>query len=339
MMLLNLTPIEPNVNAVSIAAAIISILVLILIFLIGKEVAKILRSRRTGRAAARLHVRIVGLFCIVAAFPAILVAIVAGITLDLGLDRWFETQTKKIISSSVSIARAYQNESTRVLLGNTLSMAANLDRNRQLYVLDRQGFIRLFQLEARGRGLLSASIVNAEGEEIISSQVNTQKELPPVPEIALELATKGEPVPIPSGNTNLIAVVFKLQRIENTYLYTIVAIPPAVIDALRETKLNSETYQALETNRLPFQLTFALLYISVCLVVLLSAIWMGFSVANRIVTPIRRLMGAAGEVSEGNLDVNVDLTQSEGDLRFLGETFNEMVTDLRSQRTELSWKV
>jgi len=267
-------------NLVLIAAAVNGFLILVLLFLIGKEIAKIIRSRRKGRAASRLHVRIIGLFCLVAAFPAILVAIVAGITLDLGLDRWFEIRTKKIVESSVSVARAYQNESTRVLMGNTLSMAANLDRNRRLYVLDRERFIQLLTLEARGS-------------------------------------------------------VFKMQEIPNAYLYTVIAIPKSVIEAVRDTELNSADYNSLEQNRLPFQLAFAILYLGVCLIVLLSAIWMGISVANRIVTPIRRLMYAAQEVSDGNLDVKVDSRQSEGDMQFLNETFNVMLADLKTQQSDL----
>ena len=50
------------------------------------------------------------MFSLVAAIPAIMVAIVASITLDIGLDRWFELRTKTIISSSLSIADAYVQE-------------------------------------------------------------------------------------------------------------------------------------------------------------------------------------------------------------------------------------
>lgn len=335
MLLIGLTPIQPDKNMVLIAAAVNGFLILVLLFLIGKEIAKIIRSRRKGRAASRLHVRIIGLFCLVAAFPAILVAIVAGITLDLGLDRWFEIRTKKIVESSVSVARAYQNESTRVLMGNTLSMAANLDRNRRLYVLDRERFIQLLTLEARGRGFLAASLVKEDGSELIKSDIETKIEIPPLPNVALELAKNGDPVPIPPGNTNLIGSVFKMQEIPNAYLYTVIAVPPAVIEALRDTQLNSADYNSLQQNRLPFQLAFAMLYLGVCLIVLLSAIWMGISVANRIVTPIRRLMHAAKEVSDGNLDVKVDSSQSEGDMQFLNETFNVMLADLRTQQSDL----
>jgi two-component system nitrogen regulation sensor histidine kinase NtrY len=334
-MLIGLLPIQPDQNSVLVAAAVNGFLIAILIFLIGKEVAKILRSRRKGRAASRLHVRIIGLFCLVAGFPAIVVAVVAGVTLDQGLDRWFEMRTKNIVQSSVSIARAYQNESTRVLMGNTLSMAANLDRNRRLLVLDREGFKNVFTLESKGRGFLAASLVDGEGQEILASKLETQKSLPQLPGIALELAKKGDPVPIPPGNSNFVGVVFKLREITDTYLYTIIAIPPAVIEAVRETEMNSADYNALEQNRLPFQLAFALLYLGVCLVVILCAMWMGISVATRIVTPIRRLMAAAGEVSSGNLNVKVDMAQSEGDLRFLSETFNVMLEDLRTQQSDL----
>ncbi|MDJ0613017.1 MAG: PAS domain-containing sensor histidine kinase, partial [Rhizobiaceae bacterium] len=335
LVLIGLTPINPNNQyIVYSAAAVNGILILVLVFLIVREVLKILRSRAKGRAASRLHVRIIGLFCLVAAFPAVLVAIVAGVTLDLGLDRWFEIRTKRIVESSVSIARAYRNESTRVLLGNTLSMASNLDRNRRLYVLDRFGFESLFELETRGRGFLYAAIINTKGETQFEATLNEEQDIPKPPEIALELADKGDPVPTPPNN-NLIGAVFKLRQIPNSYLYSVIAIHPAVNDAIESTRINSEEYNNLEENRFPVQLAFALLYLGVCVIVLLCAIWMGISVATRIVTPIRRLIGTANEVSGGNLDVAVDVSQSEGDLRFLGETFNEMLGDLRHQQSEL----
>jgi len=335
MFLMGLLPISPDKNTVITAAIVNSVLIAILLFLIGKEVVKILSSRQKGRAASRLHVRIIGLFCLVAAFPAILVAIVAGITLDLGLDRWFEERTKNIVDSSISVAKAYQNESTRVLMGNTLSMASNLDRNRRLYVLDRERFAELFKLEARGRGFILAAIVDKEGVDQITAKAKTEKDLPTIPPIAIELAEKGDPVPVPLPNTNLVGAVFKLREIPNAYLYSLIAVPPAVVSALRQTEINSAEYNALEQNRLPVQFAAAILYLGVCLIVLLSAIWMGISVANRIVMPIRRLITAASEVSDGNLDVRVDARESEGDLHFLGKTFNVMLDDLRDQQTDL----
>ena len=88
------------------------------------------------------------MFALVAAIPAIMVAIVASITLDIGLDRWFEIRTKTIVNSSLSIAEAYVQENARNLQGTTLSMAYDLDSARSLYGLDRTGFLDLMSRQA-----------------------------------------------------------------------------------------------------------------------------------------------------------------------------------------------
>ena len=89
LILLRLTPIRPESNVIIGSATINALFVIGLLFLIGREILRLLKARSRGRAAARLHVRIVALFSIVAITPAILVAIFASITLDVGLDRWF----------------------------------------------------------------------------------------------------------------------------------------------------------------------------------------------------------------------------------------------------------
>jgi len=83
LILLDLTFIEPTFPVIVTTMVVNGFFVLFLAYLVGREAYTLIQARRRGRAAARLHIRIVGLFGIVAAFPAILVAIVAGITLDL----------------------------------------------------------------------------------------------------------------------------------------------------------------------------------------------------------------------------------------------------------------
>ena len=83
------------------------------------------------------------------------------------------------------------------------------------------------------------------------------------------------------------------------------------------------------------QIAFALMYTVIALTVLLSAVWIGLAFANRLVAPIRRLIGAADIVSTGNLYVQVPVRRSEGDLAQLGETFNKMTQELRTQRNDI----
>ena len=73
----------------------------------------------------------------------------------------------------------------------------------------------------------------------------------------------------------------------------------------------------------------------IALIVLLSSAWIGLDFANRLVAPIRRLIGAANVVSTGNLNIQVPVYRSEGDLAHLGETFNKMTSELRTQHEDI----
>ena len=103
VVLADLTPISPTQRVVVSLLAANAITVLVLLGVILREVWQVVQARRTGRAASRLHVRIVGLFSIIAAAPAILVAIVASVTLDRGLDRLFSTRTRAAIENSLIV--------------------------------------------------------------------------------------------------------------------------------------------------------------------------------------------------------------------------------------------
>ena len=335
LILIGVTPIAPSRPVVTTALTINSALAIILVSLIAREIWVIWQSRRRGRAAARLHVRIISLFALVAAIPAVLVAIVASITLDIGLDRWFEMRTKQIVGSSVNIARAYMDESRRTLTGNAISMAFELDRARQIYNLDPPGFENLLTLQAKGRGFVSAQLLRRDGSLIAKADLPGKIEVPPAREEFFVAADSGDPVAIPPGNTNFIGAMFKLREIPNAYLFAIMPLRPEVIQQLRLMEDNTQRYADLENNRLPVQLAFAVLYIGVCLIVLLAAIWMGISVADRVVAPIRRLITAADSVSQGNLNVQVSTQHTEGDLKHLSDTFNVMIGELKSQRDEI----
>jgi two-component system nitrogen regulation sensor histidine kinase NtrY len=333
--LVGITPIAPDSNTTLVLIGLNAAFILALIVLIVREVHRIAMARRTGKAASRLHVRIVTMFVLVAAIPAIMVAIVASVTLNIGLDRWFEIRTKTIINSSLSIADAYVQENARNLQGTTLSMAYDLDNARTLYGLDRTGFLDLMNKEAVGRGLAHAALVKPDGSFVMSADTQVDFAMPEPPSGAVETATDGKPVLIEPRTRNIMGAIVKLREIEGLYLYTIKLVDPEVIKARQIVRANTDEYRGLEANRRPSQLAFALPYLSLTLIIILSSIWTGIAVADRLVRPIRQLIGAADEVATGNLDVSVPVRPSDGDVASLGDTFNNMLLELKSQRNEL----
>lgn len=335
VILMGLSPIRPDETTTLTLIGINAALVLLLAVLIGREVHRINAARRRGKAASRLHVRIVALFSLVAAIPAIMVAVVASITLDLGLDRWFEIRTKAIISSSLSIAEAYVQENARNLQGTTLSMAFELDNARSLYSLDRTGFKEYLSRQAMGRALTHAALIREDGAVIMMADTPADFAMPEPPPGAVRDALSGEPILIEPRTRNIVGAIVKLREIDDAFLYTIRLVDAEVIRARQIVRANTDEYRGLEANRTTTQIAFALLYLGLTLIIVLSAIWTGIAVADRLVRPIRQLIGAADEVATGNLDVAVPVRASDGDVASLGDTFNKMLLELKSQRNEI----
>src|SRR5436190_1020692 len=244
MVLSGLTPIEPTRQVVYSFLLINAATILLLVGIIVREVWLVIQARRRGRAAARLHVQVVSLFSIIAVLPAVLVSIVANVTIDRGLDRLFSGPTKEVIQNSLIVANAYLHEHAQLIRGDILGMANDISHARPLFDLDRSSF----------RQLLTASVAE---------------------------------------------------------------------------------YAALESRKLGIQVAFALMFAVIALTILMASVLIGLNFANRLVAPIRRLMSAANIVSTGDLHVQVPVLRSEGDLAQLGETFNKMTQELRSQRDEL----
>ncbi|TDK38711.1 PAS domain-containing sensor histidine kinase [Rhizobium deserti] len=333
--LLGLTPIAPTTNVVIASAALNSLFILGLMYLIGREVLRLVKARNRGRAAARLHVRIVVLFSIVAITPAVLVAIFASLTLNVGLDRWFSLRTQSIVQSSQDVARAYMLENASYLQGQTVSMSNDLERNRAMFYLDRAGFVDLLTRQARGRGMLGAFLVQENGQAIAQADIKTEKPLPAIPQDALKTAAAGQPTLIPPGVTNLVGAVIKIDTISGTFLYTIRAVDPKVMNAMRLMEENTAEYKDMEAGRMSLQVAFAVLYLGFALIVLLAAIWAAIAVADRIVRPIRLLISAADSVATGDLNVVVPVRAADGDMGSLSRTFNKMISEIRSQRDEI----
>ncbi len=336
LVLTGLTSIEPTREVVSSFLAINAGTILLLIGIIVREVRQMIQARRRGRAAARLHVQIVGLFSIVAVLPAVLVAVVANVTIERGLDRLFSGPTKEVIQNSLIIARAYVQEHAQVIRGDILGMANDVSRVPLLFDQDRQSFLELLTSSAAARNLPGAMLMGKDANPILSAETGgvPLAFAPPAPEF-LQNVNENEPEIAVLPDQNLVAAVIRLRGFTNTFLYVARPLDPRVVAQLKQTELSVAEYAQIESRKLGIQVAFALMFAVIALTILMASVLIGLNFANSLVAPIRRLMNAANTVSTGDLHVQVPVHKSEGDLAQLGETFNKMTQELRSQRDEL----
>ncbi len=338
IVLAGLTPINPTNDVVVTLLGVNTLAVLLLLGIIGREVWHIVQARRRGRAAARLHVQIVALFSIIAALPAILVAVVASVTLDRGLDQLFSTRTRSMMENSLIVADAYIREHAQSIRADADAMAIDVARAKPMFDQDRDRFRQFFTAQASLRDLATAMMITGDETVVLKADIRLPPELQPPavpPPETLAKAVEGMPQIGFLNESNYVGAVTKLRAYDNTYLYVARFLDPQVLAQIRETQTSIAQFANLEARRLGVQIAFALMYTVIALTVLLSAVWIGFAFANRLVAPIRRLIGAADMVSTGNLHVQVPVRRSEGDLAQLGSTFNKMTQELRTQRNDI----
>jgi len=335
LVLAGLTPIEPVHGVVVRLLLGNAVTGLLLLTVIGREVWVVIQARRRGRAGSRLHIQIVGLFAVIAAVPTVLVSVVASTTLDRGLDRFFSTRTRAMIEQSLIVANAYVTEHAASVRSEDLAMAYDLGRAKPLFDSDRDEFRKFLAAQTSGRNLSVALLLKPDGSLVEPAAMTIDKRFVlPSPRLLAETSeTEPQVAFIPEGDN--VASVVELNGYDGLYLYVARLLDPRVVQQLRNTQQSVGEYANLEERRLGIQIAFALMFAIIALIVLLSSAWIGLDFANRLVAPIRRLIGAANLVSTGNLNIQVPVRPSEGDLAHLGETFNKMTHELRTQHEDI----
>ncbi|HUZ31342.1 MAG TPA: PAS domain-containing sensor histidine kinase [Xanthobacteraceae bacterium] len=335
VVLAGLTPIAP-VHEVVVELLLADLAAgLLLLAIIGREVWVVVRARQRGYAGSRLHVQIVSLFAVIAAVPTVLVAVVASTTLDRGLDRFFSTRTRAMIEQSLIVADAYVSEHAQAIRGEIMAMAFDISRAKPMFDDDREKFRQFFTAQTSARGLSAAMIIRADGSTVERADLKMDKAIVLPSAQLLSQITETEPqvALIPQGDH--VAAAVKLHGYDNMYLYAARLLDPRVVQQLKATQESVGEYANLEARRVGIQIAFALMFAVIALIVLLSSAWIGLDFANRLVAPIRRLIGAANIVSTGNLQVRVPIRRSEGDLAQLGATFNKMTAELSAQHDDI----
>jgi two-component system, NtrC family, nitrogen regulation sensor histidine kinase NtrY len=331
-----LAPFSPSPSTVVILLVVDLSLVLSLGGLIAWRVTRLWMERRSGIAGSRLHMRLVGTFAVIAVLPAILVAVFAAVSLNLGVEAWFSERVQTALNNSVSVADAYVEEHKQVIRSDILAMALDLNRAGDIVQNDQKRIVEILETEAKIRALPAVYVVDSSGRTLASAKLRTMPDRGPVTPAQIEEAKNGDVVVLAEPNENAVSALVKLEAFVDAYLLATRTVDPQVLAHQQGTHDAVSEYQRLSENRGEIQLTFAALYVVVAMLILLGAVSLALWAANRIVTPIGRLAGAAERVSEGDLSVRVEVGKADEEIGSLSETFNRMTSQLEAQRKELT---
>jgi len=309
--------------------------ILVVAALVLAQVARLIAARRAKSAGSRLHLRLTGVFALMALIPTVSVAVFAVLTINVGIEGWFSERVRVVVGNSLLAAQAYANEERQALRDDALSLARSIDRARR-------GGIELTDSELLGegqrqiqRGLREAYMIDATGE--IRARGDRSYlfnfEEPEPGQIAAAGTTDVQLVE--DWANNEFRAIVRLNSFVDRLLYVSREVDGEILSLLDETQETIRLYQQLESERGRMLFEFGLLYLAFAVIIILAAVWLGLWFAERLSSPIGRLTGAAQRVGEGDLDVQVREDDGDDEIAELGRYFNQMTKQLKGQRNTL----
>ncbi len=321
--------------AIALIAASFATFLLFVIVLTG-QVTRVVLEHRRGAAGARLHVRLVILFGLVAALPTLFVAAFAIIFFNYGIQAWFNQRVQTALDESNQVAQGYLAEHDNEIKVDAVTMADALSAIGYEYFGDHSA-LQLYVDEQQAEQNLTQVIVFQPGNGNILANAGYLGGLG---------ATLPQPQDIAAAQTGQIDVhtelngtveqaVIKLNTPVPMMLMIEKPIDPTILDHVNRTARATAEYQRLSKNRTGLEASFAVIIVVLALLVTSALVGFGLVIANQIARPIGYLMRAAEDVRAGDLTVRVPERATRDEMSALSRAFNRMTAQLAAQRTEL----
>ncbi len=318
-------------------------LLLVLGAVVARRIVMLWAERRRGLAGSKLHVQLVMLFSALAVAPAIVMALFSALFFNLGVEAWFSQRVKVALNESLAVAQAYISEHRELIRGDILEVASNLNRQAAQLNGNPHGLQQIAEAASLVRKLPEVVVFDDQAH-ILAAVNRTERHKPaPLPLWALDEARQGEVVifnpddseGLTAGLSDRVRALVKLEAFDNLYLMVGRYVDPQAIGHYERTNAAVQAYQTIEGQRSGLQITFAMIFVLVAVLLLLAAVWLGLLLATRLARPIAELVGAAERVRSGDLKARVNETRAEGEIGSLSRAFNRMTNQLEAQRREL----
>jgi two-component system nitrogen regulation sensor histidine kinase NtrY len=335
-----LGPLQQGANSTGLRFVMLADLVYVLLVaaLVLQRVARMVADRRAHSAGSRLHLRLTGVFAIMALIPTVTVAVFAVLTVNIGLEGWFSDRVRQVVGSSFSAAQAYEEEHRVALDDSARSLGRMIDLARGATPFMQDPEIREVLTIGQQRfqpAMREAYVIDGTGELRARGERSYLFEFErPTPEQIEEARTGGISV-IQDWNNNEFRAIVPLAAFPDRLVYVSRVVDGKILNLLDETQETVRLYQQLENERGRVLFEFGLLYLGFAVILILAAIWLGLWFAERLARPVGRLAGAAQQVGAGDLNVQVIEEEGDDEIAMLGRYFNQMTRQLKGQRDTL----
>ncbi len=305
-----------------------------LLVLAGRRLA----LRRAAGSTARLHVRLVFFFSMIAAVPTLLVAAFAAVLFQSGVDFWFSDSSRGLMESANELAESYYEDNQLDLAQETISMAMDMRSNLQQIAFTDPDFQYVYRYQAEPRNVDESAILQAmpDGSARTAVVYGITEDSNPVSftEQSLRALRKGEPVAV-RGSTKRIEALAPIDRTAGIYLYNARNSEASGFRSWEDARTLSSAYEDLSKRARALQLRFNLALYFVSLALVGIAVWFALRFADRQVEPLTELVAAARKVGAGHFGMRVEGRTGADEIGMLNRAFNRMTAQLEKQTDAL----
>ncbi len=318
-------------------------LLVLLVFLVGRNLAKLVFQRRRRVLGSHLSVRLLTAFVAIALFPALLLLLVALTFMDNSIERWFDVQVEESLRGSIEVAQEYYGHlaSTGVRYARGIADEVRAERllrrgqRRSLRELVGKAIVaHQFEItevfdasRARVVRVRSPGVSNGMGVNVRSRLLDDV--------LAGEQATGVDQV----GDSEVVRIAVPVYSPQNDgrVIGAVVVgrlVPASVAQRKVDIDRSFGEYVRLKIQKNPIKTSYTIALVLVSVLVVFSAMWLSFRLARGITVPIRRLAEGTRAVAHGDWDHRID-GEGEDEIGTLVSAFNQMTGDLKATNAEL----
>lgn len=293
-------------------------------------------AKKRRQSAPLLHRRFVTIFSLAALTPAIVVGAFSTSLISQNINDLFGENVRSNMESAREILDGYVKQELTELATDARAVENELNRRPQ-NITSRISYTADLQIISRVRDLDAIYIMQKNGYLLtrVESPIAPRFEIPV--QAVFEGMKPDEIAFIQRDDIDYLIALTKLDAYEDVYLYVgrVLRSNNRVLSSLSGIANASKAIDEFNTDQNLMSRIFLLTFIETALLILFAAVWLGLSLANRIIDPLGRLITASERVRSGDMTARVDVQGDWGEMSDLGSAFNRMTRQLNSQRDEL----
>ena len=315
------------------------VLILLVVFLLGRNIVKLVVERRQRVLGSHLRTRLVGGFLVVAIVPAVLLFLVAVGFIRSSIESWFSVQVQSALEGALDMSDTYYREGMATALRDAREIATRVGSDNKPLSAQKA----LLETKRAEYAVAKVALFDATGamvSTVAAERLGSAFEAPPDPEFlsgALGRDESTQVVTIDGREVLRAAARVRGKSGEVRGLVLVDEIVPRSVTRRRaEIQQSVQQYKQLKLMRRPLINNYVLTLLVASLAIVFGGTWLGFVLARSITVPIQKLAEGTRRVAEGSLDERIQLESGSDEVAALVAAFNRMTANLKTTHSALA---